>query len=1014
MSARNLKPSALSYLASASSVKIAHLVRFDIPTTDAAGDPTVTPAYLTDYGSNITWDSKTYEAGKITKVGDVKQGQGLINYKLSIEVAGEYQEELDRGLVENLQFSYVGNELEVLRAYLDETGAIIAFDKSTNGPMQYFIGDITDINISEGITSGKSTVSWKCAGKFQDFELINGRMTDNDSHRGIVTDSTTGLPTPSDGAKRVAHRTDTGFQHANQTIEVVSSYLTTETAYKFKSRYFWQSPKQYEYQKEVENELELGVSLSAKFLPKIYGVQKVPGIPVFIDALKSDPTQVYIVYAFSEGEIESFLNIYIDGESILCSSAKENVERNCTGNMANGDTLSAFGSTDSNYVSVVDETPLRYRNGAEWSQVAGISPILPTIVKDKTLGTEHGQLFTITNETGTKEIQVFHGKSNQTASSTLTTIAQNSSGGFLNQDAWFAKEGAKDASVQRLNYWDVNSKLLDTSYMVVKIQISEEETEMPKIEAVISGNLVSTYNQAGTKTDDQYTLNPVWHLRDYMTDTLCGGALSEDLIDVESFYEVAAALDAQTTTYDEDFLTYWRYLGWKTAPVQGTDSGQRQIMQCNFLLKTEATVNKNISNILTQFDGTLNIIGGKYHLTLEDNSATVIDIDVSDIKGKITTKDLSNKNKWNSITASIIDPSQGWKGTSVNFFDSNYKAQDNGISKKGNIQFSGITNYYTAREWAQVQLRKSRYSRELSFTTYFKFLFLQPNDNVTLTYGRFGYNLKTFRVKSTTLKSNGLVDITLEDFDSSIYTNKENGSDNSGEVTFINSATLPPDGLEYVSLPNARFSVATTDDVHGILVWNTPPASDILRYDVRDWQEESSDYTVPLTQTISDNGVTKHFILITNLNTIKDYTFKVLTVARTGKISKFAVVRFSNNNVAPVSFAPVTNFLSVGTINGEFTGSDLVMGWSESTNTAITTYQIAIADSTGTSLRVESITKGTGNPYTYTLTKNITDYATNNSGAVGATRNLQIKIRATNGLPEGNSSFVSSEWANLI
>jgi hypothetical protein len=137
-------------------------------------------------------------------------------------------------------------------------------------------------------------------------------------------------------------------------------------------------------------------------------------------------------------------------------------------------------------------------------------------------------------------------------------------------------------------------------------------------------------------------------------------------------------------------------------------------------------------------------------------------------------------------------------------------------------------------------------------------------------------------------------------------------------------------------------------------------------------------------------------------------------VARTGKISKFAVVRFSNNNVAPVSFAPVTNFLSVGTINGEFTGPDLVMSWSESTNTAITTYEIAIADSTGTSLRVESISKGSGNPYTYTLTKNITDYAANNSGAVGATRNLQIKIRATNGLPEGNSSFVSSEWANLI
>jgi|TARA_B110000908_G_scaffold143345_1_gene172239 hypothetical protein len=1013
MSLRNLKPSALSYLASASSVKIAHLIRFDIPTTDAEGVPTVTPAYLTDYGSNITWNSKTYQAGKITKVGSVKQGQGLINYKMSIDVAGEYQEELDRGLIENLQYSYVGNEIEVLRAYLDDTGAIIAFDQDTDGPMQYFIGDITNIDISEGIVSGNSKVSWKCAGKFQDFELINGRMTDDSSHRGIVTNSSTGLAEPSVGAKTEAHQNDTGFQHANQTIEVVSSYLTTVNKYKMKSRYPWQSDKLVSYEEEVERELELGVSLAAKFLPKIYGVQKVSGIPVFIDALKTDATQVYIVYAFAEGEIDGFLNFHIDGQSILCTSQKDVEARVCVGSTANGDTLSAYSSTSSNYNQVIGEAPRKYRFDSEWESGGYIDPIPPVVDKDSTIGTAQNDFFTITTDTGTKEIEVFHGTSNQAAASSLVSIAQDPNGGFLRQDAWYAKEHEKDSSVQRNDYWNAQSQLLDTAYVVVKIQISEEETEMPELEAVISGSLVSTFDAAGTESELQYTLDPVWQLRDYMVDNICGGNLPEELVDIDSFYKVSLKHSVQTTSYEDTFLTYWRYNGWKTAPIAGQDSGQRDVMQCNFAIKTENVVTKNISSMLAQFDGTLNIVGGKYRLTVEDNSAPIANIHVSEIKGSIKTKDLSNKNKWNSVQASIVDPGQGWATNSVNFFNSDFLAQDNGIKKKGNIQFNGITNYYTAREWAQRQLNKSRYSRELQFTTYFKYLYLQPNDNVTLTYDRFGYDNKTFRVKATTLKTDGLVDVTLEDFDSSIYS-VQDSPDLGGEVTPSSPPALPPQNLEFITLPDARFSIATTEDVHGILVWDTAPVSEILRYNIRDWQEVSADYTVPTSQVISDSGVNKHYIVITDLNAVKDYTFKVLTVAKTGKLSKYAVLTFSNSKVTPISFNPVTNFRSIDTIAGEFTGTDLVVAWDENSNTVSSRYELSISDSSNSLLRTEYISKGNENPYTYTLAKNMIDYAAANGGNIGAIRDLQIKIRVTNGFLEGDASFVSSEWTNLI
>jgi hypothetical protein len=1009
MSNRNLLASAIDYLKTATSVKIAHLIKFEIPSTDVNGDAISTPAYLTDYMSNITWAGRVYEAGKIKKVGDVRQSQGLTNYKLSIEVEGEDQEELDRGLVENLQTSYVGNEIEVLRAYLDETGAIIPFDADSNGPMQYFIGDITDINIAEGIVSGNSTVTWQCAGKFQDFDLVNGRVTDDDSHRGIVRDSE-GIKASSDGAKKLSHQSDTGFQHANQTVNVITQYTTTETKYKMKKRHWWQSDKMVSYEEEVERDLELGVSLSAKFLPKVYGVQKTPGIPVFIDALKNDTSTVYVVYAFTEGEIEAFLDLYIEGVPIICSSSQSNADTVCLGNQAEGHTLSAVSSLSSQYQSLTDQVARNtfYERTGIYQGEGGVNryidPIISNTHEDPTVGTAQGEYFTVTNKTGTKWVRFYHGTSDQPACEEL--VAEAAAGNFLLQGQW-ASDNNKTTPEQIAEYWDINSRLLDTSYVVLKFGISEEETSVPTLDAVVSGTKVSTYTPELVETPNQYTLNPVWQLRDYMIDDICGGSLKSELIDVESFYEVAAQLDTITNSYENDWLTYWRYLGWKTPNLPA----DRAVMQCNTLLNSEGTVAKNVKKLLEQFDGTLNVIGGKYHLSTEGNNPTIADLDVTDVIGSIKTKDLSNKNKWNSIQASIVDPGQGWGTTQINFFNKEYLAQDNNIHKKGNIGFSFITNYYTAREWAERELNKSRYSRELSFETYFKYLYLKPNDNITITYNRFKYDKKTFRVKQCTLKANGKVSLTLEDFDESIYSATP-GLDTSGEVTFTRPQTLPPRNLEYIALPDIRFSVSIPDNVHGILVWDAPDTANILRYSVRDWQEVTTDYAVPVTQTVLDNGILRNYIFITNLNTIGIYTFKVLSISKSGNPSKYAVVKITNSSVEPVTFPPVENFTSIDTINGEFSGPSISMVWDGTENTAVTTYQINITNGVST-LRNANISAGT-ETYEYTLANNMSDYGTNNGALVGAYRSLDIRIRATNGLPEGDVNFVSSIWKNLI
>jgi hypothetical protein len=1027
---RNLLPSAITYLAGATQVKIAHLIKIEL----AASTPTARVyMYVTDYASSRVWDNQTYEAGKVTKVGQLRQTQGLTNYKLSVDVAGEFQEELDRALVDNNSSSYVGRQVEVLRAYLDEGGDIIPFDKDTNGPMQYFIGDISSINISENATTGSSTVTWECAGKFQDFELINGRITDDVAHRGLVSatdaDVTAGSATqignqvPSSGAKKDSYKTDRGFQHANQTIEVVTRYTTNETRYKTKSSWFGFKTKVVETEVEVFNSLELGVTLAAKSLPKVYGVRKVPGIPVFLDVLKDDGL-LYVVYAFCEGEVDSILNFYMDGVPLICSSALDGGNRVCLGNQSAGDTLSAYSAlsaapevilTDSQYAKFSiheDEYSLRSDYGI---------PLQPPIesARGRIAGTEHGDSFTITNDTGRRWVEVFHGLSGQSASSDL--VAEALAGNFMGQQEWATRKYGSDWFANKHKYWDASCTLEDTCYVVFKMDVTED-TKIPVLEAVVSGKLVDTYNAQLTKSaTPEYTLNPVWQLLDYITDPISGGALDIALVDIESFQHVAASLDVVTTSYSDAWLTYWRYLGWKVAPGTNTTEingvlhdTQKTKMQSNAVVGTENTVTKNIQGMLKQFDGTINILGSKYHLSTETNDATISDITADEVIGVIKTTDLSSKNKWNSVQATIVNPAQGWGTTQINFFNQTFLDADNGVPKKGNISFTGITNYYTAREWAQVQLAKSRYSRELSFTTYYKYSYLFPNATVTFTYDRFGYDQKVFRVKTCTLKTDGLVTLVLEDYDESIYTEVASSDDTSGENTPALPSVLPPKGLEFVQLPSARFpSLALVDypDVNGLLLWDTSAGSNILRYDVENWAADSAGYGVPLTDTLTDSaGQTKHFIKITGLLADNPYSFKVRTISHKGAASKWSISSTTLPAVTEAQYSPVQNFIATNTYDGQhFTGPELSVSWDAHSNSNVSDYSIEIYDKTATVLLRTEQLGYTNTTYTYTLNKNIEDYAANNSNAVGAYRGVTVFILASN-----SSGTIVSKRTKLI
>ena len=219
--------------------------------------------------------------------------------------------------------------------------------------------------------------------------------------------------------------------------------------------------------------------------------------------------------------------------------------------------------------------------------------------------------------------------------------------------------------------------------------------------------------------------------------------------------------------YDSDDVKYWKYLGWDS-------SEQRNVTrhQMNQIVDTQSPIFSNINKMLKQFNGMLRYSVGKYELDIKSKKPVLVDperISEDDIIGTIKLADKGLKNSKNYVTASILDPANGFQARTVSFFNSDYLKEDKGIQKKAQYSLPGVTNYFNARFNIKQFLDESRYGLEIQFTMAPRGLLLLSGNIIDITYPRFGYTNKSFRITNINFKNDGLVDITASEHDDSAY-----------------------------------------------------------------------------------------------------------------------------------------------------------------------------------------------------------------------------------------------------
>ena len=408
--------------------------------------------------------------------------------------------------------NYINRNVFIYRVHAHpEDGTIIG------DPFLIFKGIIAQGTIQENVES-MSTITWSLSSHWGDFARVQGRLTSDDSHRAL---DLTGR-SDAEALLRPEYESDYGFMHADSSVNVLGTYQASELRYKTKKRGgiagWFGGTKIKEYFELVDKDVDLRFNLSAKYLPVVYGVQKVSSIPVFADiseevVTETDPQQLYLMYALCEGEIGGIYDIHVDETSSVCvdlndfdarepsgtaSNEESNVEVYCYGRADRGDVLSGSHYVDRNSLLPF---PLLDLDLADYRFLQVDGSFFGTELYQSLLGTAYNNSTPFSMGSGLLHEDTYSfsipidanfivhtGKSDQEADNIFVNRAANSSvnKGFKIQKNYYDGDPS--------NYWSSSHRLLDTAYVSCVFTLQEGESTIPSYEFIVKGKYIQCYN----------------------------------------------------------------------------------------------------------------------------------------------------------------------------------------------------------------------------------------------------------------------------------------------------------------------------------------------------------------------------------------------------------------------------------------------------------------------------------------------------------------------------------------
>ncbi len=344
------------------------------------------------------------------------------------------------------------------------------------------------------------------------------------------------------------------------------------------------------------------------------------------------------------------------------------------------------------------------------------------------------------------------------------SVENSSAESLIRVEPHFGTDGQSASGIlSALSNWGSNHKLSGLCYLALRFKWNQDAfSSIPKVQAIIKGRKVKTYNSSLVEQSPSFQTNPAWCLLDYLTNERYGKALTISNIDLQSFYDASVICATQVTPY--------------------SGGSNISIFDTNAVLDTSKKIIENVRELVKGCRGYLPYSSGKYKLVIETTGTSAITLTEDDIIGGYSLSSPNKNDRYNRCIVSFINPDRNYQVDEVQFppiddsglpsadQHTTMKNADGGILLEGRFDFKSITSPYQAEEMAEIILRRSREALSLGINVSFDAYDLAVGDIVGITHSSLGFSSKNFRVLEVTFNEDFTIGLALVEHQDSHYT----------------------------------------------------------------------------------------------------------------------------------------------------------------------------------------------------------------------------------------------------
>ena len=382
---------------------------------------------------------------------------------------------------------------------------------------------------------------------------------------------------------------------------------------------------------------------------------------------------------------------------------------------------------------------------------------------------------------------------------------------LITVEAHFGTDSQTASSLlSTLTSWTSNHRLRGLAYLAIRFEWNADKFgSLPQVQAIVQGRKVYNPNldgtltggsgshRADTSTTWEYSDNPILQLLDYLRNERFGMGIPNSYFD-SNFADWQTATDVCDTNI---------------TPFSG--ASQIDLMDSHTVIDTSKKAIDNVKSFLRGCRGYLNFTAGKYNILVESTGTASISLTEDNIIGGISIQSKNKNSRYNRVIVNFTNPDKNFQSDTAQFppvdetglasadQHANMKTADGGLLLEGRFDFSMFTSPYQAQEMAEIILRRSRTSLDVSLKADATAMDLAIGDLVNITHATPAFSAKPFRVQGMTINTDHTVSLQCTEHQDSFYT-----FGTQQEVATIPDTTLPN---PFSVLPPA--SITLTDEL---------------------------------------------------------------------------------------------------------------------------------------------------------------------------------------------------------